>query len=106
MDHRLVKIKRLVAHGHYRFTLKADLESARDGLLRDDIVESILMAQSLRVKTSDQSWQRGTREMIYIIESENFDGIRIYSKGVVRRNRDDEEEFYILISGKRSTRSS
>ena len=63
------------------------------------------MAQSVRTMTSDRSWQRLTREMIYIIDSANFEGIRIYSKGVIRKNRDDEEEYYILISGKRSSRS-
>jgi len=30
MDHRLVKIKRLVAAGRYDFTLKADLECAAE----------------------------------------------------------------------------
>lgn len=105
MDHRLVKIKRLVASGQYDFTLKADLECAIDGLTRQDVVESILMARSMRIKISDQSWQRGKREHICIIESANFEGIAIYSKGIVRRIQDDEEEFYILISGKRSRRS-
>ena len=52
MDRWLVKIKRLVATGQYDFTLKADLECAADGLTREDILESILSAQFLRVKNS------------------------------------------------------
>ena len=45
MDVRLVAIKRMVAAGCYEFTAKADLECALDGLTRQDVVESILMAR-------------------------------------------------------------
>lgn len=104
MDVRLVAIKRMVAAGCYEFTAKADLECALDGLTRQDVVESILMARSLRAKNSTSPWRRGRREKIYIIESVNFAGIAIYSKGVIRRINDDEQDFYILVSGKRATR--
>lgn len=105
MDHRLVRIKRLVAAGRYEFTLKADLECAADGLTRQDVVESILVAQLMRVKNSTSPWRRGKREQLCIIESFNFDGVAIYSKGVLRRLDRHEQEFYILISGKRSVGS-
>jgi hypothetical protein len=105
VDHRLVKIKRLVAAGHYEFTLKADLESAEDGLLREDVIESILSAQFLRVKNSTSPWRKGRREQLYIIESFNFEGVPIYSKGVIRKISEHESEFYIIISGKRSLAS-
>jgi hypothetical protein len=105
MNSQLVKIKRLVASGHYAFTMKADLECAADGLTREDVTESILTAQFLRIKNSRSPWRRGRREKLYIIDSFNFEGVPIYSKGVVRRNEEDETEFYILISGKRSIRS-
>lgn len=106
MDTQLVRIKRLVAAGRYEFTMKADLECAEDGLSRDDVLESILTAQFLRVKNSTSPFRRSRREKIYIIDSFNFDGVPVYSKGVIRRLSDDEEEFYILISGKRSIRSN
>jgi hypothetical protein len=105
VDHRLVKIKRLVAAGHYEFTLKADLECAEDGLLRDDVIESILSATALRAKNSTSPWRKGRREQIYIIESFNFEGVPIYSKGVIRKLSEHESDFYILISGKRSVDS-
>jgi len=105
MDHRLVKIKRLVAGGHYEFTLKADLECAQDGLLREDVIESILSAQFLRVKTSTSPWRKGRREQLYIIDSFNFEGVPIYSKGVIRHVWEHETDFYIIISGKRSVAS-
>ena len=102
MDHRLVKVKRLVAGGHYEFTLKADLECARAGLLREDVIESILTAQFLRVKNSSSPWRKGRREQLYIIDGFNFEGVPIYSKGVIRRVSEHETDFYIIISGKRS----
>lgn len=105
MDHRLVKIKRLVAAGRYEFTLKADLECVEDGLLRDDVIESILSAQFLRVKNSTSPWRKGRREQLYIIESFNFEGVPIYSKGVIRKVSEHESDFYIIISGKRSVTS-
>ena len=105
MDHRLVRIKRLVAAGHYEFTLKADLECAADGLLREDVIESILTAQFLRVKNSTSPWRKGRREQLYIIDSFNFEGVPIYSKGVIRRISEHESDFYIIISGKRSVES-
>ena len=105
MDRRLVKIKRLVAAGKYDFTLKADLECAADGLTREDVLEYILSAQFLRAKNSRSPWRRGQRERVYIIDSFNFEGVPIYSKGVIRTIDEHESNFYILISGKRSVRS-
>lgn len=105
MDPRLVQIKRLVAAGRYEFTLKADLECALDGLTREDVLESILSAQFLRMKVSRSPWRRGRRERLYIIDSFNFEGVPIYSKGVIRRISESESSFYIIISGKRSVRS-
>lgn len=66
VDSQLVKIKRLVARGHYAFTMKADLECAADGLTRGDVTESILTAQFLRIKNSRSPWRRGRREKLYI----------------------------------------
>ena len=105
MDRRLIKIKRLVSVGRYRFTAKADAEILSDGLTQQDVVESILMAQMMRVKNSTSIWRQARREQIFIIESANFEGAAIYSKGVLRELSDDQAEYYILISGKRSTRS-
>jgi hypothetical protein len=106
VDSRLVRIKRIIVAGHYDFTLKADLECAADGLTREDVIESILNSQFLRVKNSISPWRRGRREQIYIIDSFNFEGVPIYSKGVIRRINEHESEFYILISGKRAIASS
>ncbi len=105
MDTQLVRIKRLITAGRYEFTMKADLECAADRLTRDDVLESILTAQFVRVKRSTSPVRHSRREKIYIIDGFNFAGVPIYSKGVIRRLSDDEAEFYILISGKRSVSS-
>jgi hypothetical protein len=78
MDHRLVKIKRLVTAGRYEFTMKADLECVADGLTRQDVIESILNAQFLRVKNARSPWRQNKRERLYIIDSFNFDGVPVY----------------------------
>jgi len=57
------------------------------------------------VKNSTSLWRRAERERVYIIDSFNFDGVAVYSKGVIRRVTEHESDFYILISGKRSTAS-
>lgn len=85
--------------------MKADLECAADSLTREDVIESILNAQFLRVKNCTSPWRRQGREKVYIIDSFNFDGVPVYSKGVIRRLDEHETDFYILISGKRSVRS-
>jgi hypothetical protein len=105
VDRRLIKVKRLVAGGHYEFTLKADLECVLDGLTREDVIESILTAQFMRVKKSTSPWRTGERESVFIIDSFNFDGVPVYSKGVMRKVTEHESEYFILISGKRSVRS-
>jgi len=69
------------------------------------VIESILSAQFLRVKNSASPWRRGQRERLYIIDSFNFEGVPIYSKGVIRSISERESDFYILISGKRAVAS-
>ncbi len=71
-----------------------------DGLLREDVIESILSAQFLRVKNSISPWRKGRREQLYIIDSFNFEGVAIYAKGVIREISQHESEFFIIISGK------
>ena len=74
---------------------------AQDGLTRDDVIESIINARSLRSKRSS-SPRRGTlRERVHIIVGETFAGLAIYTKGVIRRV-DGSDVFYVMISAKRS----
>ncbi|MCI0692508.1 hypothetical protein L0337_10965 [candidate division KSB1 bacterium] len=102
MDFVLKKIKRLIIKGNFKFTLKADAERLVDGLTQEDVLESILNASLVRTKKSRSPWRKESDERIYIIESFTYDGILIYSKGVIRKE-ELTETFYIIVSSKRST---
>ena len=99
----LAKIKRLILLGHYRFTRKAELERVRDSLLQTDVLEAIISATTIKkILRSTSPFRAARREKIYIIEGFTFDGLLIYTKGVIRREF-GQETLYILISAKRST---
>jgi len=102
MDHTLVKIKRLILHGKYEFRLSAEIQLANDGLNKDDALEAILNANYLVKKISTSQEKLMPREKLYIIESFTYDGILMYTKGVIRK-LGEQETFYIIISAKRST---
>lgn len=98
----LAKIKRLILLGRYRFTRKAELERLRDGLLQTDVLESIINATGInKILRSTSPFRSGRREKLYIIEGFTFDGLLIYTKGVIRKQF-GQETLYILVSAKRS----
>jgi len=98
----LARIKRLILLGQYRFTRKAELERLRDGLLQTDVLEAIISAPGIKkIVRSTSPFRVGRRETLYIIEGFTFDGLSIYTKGVIRREF-GEETLYILVSAKRS----
>jgi hypothetical protein len=99
----LARIKRLILLGRYRFTRKAELERLRDGLLQTDVLEAIINANGIKkVLRSSSPFRAGRREKVYIIEGFTFDGLLIYTKGVIRKEF-GQETLYILVSAKRST---
>lgn len=102
MDPVLTKIKRLIIQRQYIFTEKADIERIADGLSEEDVLESILNATFVRIKNSRSAWRAGRREKTYILESFTYDGVLIYSKGVIR-GQGDRQVLYIVVSAKKST---
>ena len=102
MDFVLKKIKRLIIQGNFLFTLKADAERLNDGLTQEDVLESILNASLIRSKKSHSPWRKERDEKMYIIESFTYDGVLIYTKGVIRK-QGPIETFYIIVSAKKST---
>lgn len=102
MEAILIQIKRLVVQGRTDFTQKAIREMFVDRLMDYEVKESILNAQSIRSKRSRSPSRRHPGERVYIIAGESFSGIRIYTKGVIRKE-EGRELFYVLISSKRST---
>jgi hypothetical protein len=98
----LARIKRLILLGQYRFTRKAEIERLRDGLLQTDVLEAIISAPGInKILRSTSPFRSGRKETLYVIEGFTFDGLSIYTKGVIRREFGDDT-LYILVSAKRS----
>jgi hypothetical protein len=99
----LIRIKKLVIARKIVFTGKAQQERIADGLSVDDIVASIVNANAIKKTIRSRSpFRKGKREKLYVIESPNYDGIWIYTKGTIRSVGEDEV-FYILVSSKLAT---
>jgi hypothetical protein len=101
MDHALAAIKRLCRADRVAFTAKADMELDRDHLSRDDVIEAILSAQAIDKRLRSTNPRTGQRETLYVIESRNWSGTLIYTKGKITREPDGDR-FYVLISSKKS----
>ena len=98
----LVRIKRAVLAGRYAFSEKARLEMEWDGLTALDVAESILNAADIYKKLRSRSpLRRSVREYLYVIQSENLDGVPVYSKGKLVPE-DGGETYYFLVSSKRA----
>lgn len=97
----LVRIKQLVLRGRVEWTSSAVVQMMQDNLLQEEVLESIMNAQFVRVKRTRSKSRTRRTEKVYIIESFSYSNILIYTKGTFRR-RGHEEVFYILISAKRS----
>jgi hypothetical protein len=98
----LVRIKRAVLAGRYAFSEKARVEMEADGLTELDVAESIVNAVAIYKRLRSRSPHRGRRsEYLYVIQSTSLEGIMVYSKGKLIRER-GEDHFYFLISSKRA----
>lgn len=99
----LVRIKRLIFHGHVRYTDKAIDEMAADDLEPGEVEESILNAQMIEKTLRSRSpRRRSSTEKLYVIKSFSYTGTLIYTKGKIDR-REGEEFFYVLVSAKIAT---
>lgn len=85
MNPTLTKIKRLIIQGKYIFTGKADAERIAGLLTQEMVLESILNASFVRTKRSRSEWRQERHEKMHTIESFTYDGILIYTKGVIRQ---------------------
>ncbi|MEJ5311590.1 MAG: hypothetical protein WHX52_17660 [Anaerolineae bacterium] len=101
MSEILIRIKRAVLAGHYVFSEKARAEMEIDGLTELDVAESILNAVAIYKRLRSDNPYRQQREYLYVIQSTNFEGLVIYTKGKLVRD-EATETFYFLISSKRA----
>ena len=96
----LIRIKRLVVARRVEFTLKAQEERLRDGLSVEDVLESVVNANAIKKVLRSRSVARPRpREHLYVIESPNFSGVWVYTKGTIRR-KGGQEVFYVFVSSK------
>jgi hypothetical protein len=97
-----MRIKRCAMARRVRLTSKARNEMWRGLLTEDDVLESLLNAQTIqKAMKSTSGLREEPGEMLYVIQSTNFRGTLIYTKGklVVEYGI---ETFYVLLSAERS----
>jgi len=98
----LARIKRLIVRRRYRFAVKAFVELDEDRLEPEDALEAVLNAQAIKKTLRSQSPRRGrVAEKLYVIESFNYRGTLLYTKGKIAREA-GEEVYYFFISAKAS----
>ena len=102
MSDILTKIKRAILTGRYAFSEKARMEMERDRITELDVCESILNAVAIykRIRSSS-SRRKASKELLYVIQSTNLEGLAIYTKGKFVRE-EAMETYYFLISSKRA----
>jgi hypothetical protein len=77
-------------------------ERLRDGLAVEDVLESVVNANAIKkVLRSRAIGREHPGERLYVIESPNFSGVWIYTKGTIRR-KGRQEVFYVFVSSKLS----
>lgn len=96
----LARIKRLIVRRKYRFSYKSLAELDQDDLEPDDAIEAVLNAQVIK-KTLRSRSRAGPGEKLYVIESFNYSGTILYTKGKIAREA-GEEVYYFFISAKAS----
>ena len=94
----LTRIKKLVIARRVEFALKAEEERLRDGLTVEDVLESVVNLLMENGKAKGIRLRDGT-ERLYVVESPNFSGTWIYTKGTIRRKA-GQEVFYVFVSSK------
>lgn len=82
-------------------TAKAEMEMDRDGLTRQNVIESILSADRIAQRIRSRNPATSRRETLYVIDSTTWDGMRIYTKGKIVSEH-HESRFYVLVSSKNS----
>ncbi len=97
----LSRIKRLVASRQYRFSVKALHELDCDGLEPRDAIESVLNAQRIAKAIRSRSVRTARGDRLYVIESFNYGGILLYTKGKISQEA-GQEIYYFFISAKAS----
>jgi hypothetical protein len=97
----LVRIKRCALAGRLQFTAKAGDELDADDLDANDVRESLVNAIEIYKTIRSINPRTRQREYLHIIQSPNFSGTVLYTKGKLS-HEDGNDVFYLLISSKRA----
>ncbi len=101
MEQALLKIKRLILKGDYKFTDKAESEMYVTGITRADVLEAIVNAFGIdKVMRSTSPGKTHKGEKVYVIQGVTYDNVPIYTKGAIKQFN-GKDILYILISAKR-----
>ncbi len=99
----LLRIKKAVKAGRCRFSGKALIELAADGLRKRDAMEAIMNARAIyKTLRSTSEFRDHAREHLYVVVGESLGGVPIYTKGKLVTEA-GAETFYFLVSSKRAT---
>jgi hypothetical protein len=97
----LTRIKRCALANRLRFTGKARDELELDDLEADDVRESLVNAIAINKTIRSRNPRTRHREHLHIIQSPNFAGVAIYTKGKLTSEQ-GQDVYYLLISSKRA----
>ncbi len=98
----LARIKRLIVRRRFRFSVKSLEELDADGLELEDALEAVLNAEGIKKTLRSRSPRRDRPgEKLYVIESFNYGGTLLYTKGKITRE-EGEEIYYFFVSAKAS----
>ncbi|MBD3347099.1 MAG: hypothetical protein GF401_18750 [Chitinivibrionales bacterium] len=103
MTEILVRIKRAILLGNFRFSRKAWDEMKIDHITELDVLESISNAVAIYKRIRSTSvFKKSIKEYLYIIQSPNMHGLPIYTKGKLVKEQ-GQDVFYFIISSKKSS---
>lgn len=97
----LIRIKRCALANRLRLTNKARDEMEVDDLDLTDIRESLINAVAIYKTLRSVNPRTRAREHLHIIQSPNFAGIAIYTKGKLKKEH-GLDTYYLLVSSKRA----
>jgi hypothetical protein len=98
----LIRIKRTILAGRYRFSEKARMEMESDSLSRWDVAEAIINARRIYKTLRSHGPRRSHgHEKLYIIIGRTLGGMSVYTKGKFIQEG-GSEVFYFLVSSKKA----
>lgn len=85
-----------------RLQRESRIEMEADGLTELDVAESVLNAVAIYKRIRSQSpYRKQERELLYVIQSTNLEGLMIYTKGKLVKES-GLDTYYFFVSSKKA----